>query len=95
MWKQDIEGRQVTVSLAGKDLIVNTDAVRNYLAGDGYYQTSEHHNTNDGAERDQTKWKGVGLDVLWFANLDHAQVFDKRSTRSILVQAVRAYCSPG
>ncbi|KAF2094527.1 hypothetical protein NA57DRAFT_46698 [Rhizodiscina lignyota] len=93
MWKQDIEGRQVTVSLAGKDLIVDTDAVRNYLTGDSDCQTAERHDTNNGPERDQTKWKGTGLDVLWYANLDHAQVFDKRSTRSVLVQAVRAYCS--
>jgi pimeloyl-ACP methyl ester carboxylesterase len=31
LWKKDIDGRNVTVSLAGKDLIVNTEAVRQYL----------------------------------------------------------------
>jgi hypothetical protein len=31
LWKKDIEGRNVTVSLAGKDLIVNSEAVRMYL----------------------------------------------------------------
>jgi pimeloyl-ACP methyl ester carboxylesterase len=31
LWKEDLEGRNVTVSLSGCDLIVNTDAVARYL----------------------------------------------------------------
>merc|ERR1712230_269180 len=32
LWKKDMQGRRVTVSLGGKDLIVNTEAVGRYLS---------------------------------------------------------------
>lgn len=32
LWKKDLEGRKVTVSLSGRDLIVDTEAVGRYLA---------------------------------------------------------------
>ncbi|KAF2759862.1 hypothetical protein EJ05DRAFT_312137 [Pseudovirgaria hyperparasitica] len=35
----------------------------------------------------------AGLRVLWFEGLDHAQVFDKRRTRRMLGNVVRAYCA--
>ncbi|KAK0958704.1 hypothetical protein LTR54_018501, partial [Friedmanniomyces endolithicus] len=38
LWKEELEGRRVTVSLAERDLIVNTDAVKRYLAGDSSEQ---------------------------------------------------------
>ncbi len=34
LWKKDMEGRNITVSLAGKDLIVNSEAVRRYLTSE-------------------------------------------------------------
>ncbi|MCJ1358971.1 MAG: hypothetical protein MMC33_008971 [Icmadophila ericetorum] len=37
-------------------------------------------------------WKGKGLDILWFEDLDHAQVFDSKRNRRKLVDIVRAYC---
>lgn len=37
-------------------------------------------------------WSGNGIDVLWFKELDHAQVFDKIATRRRLITAIRAYC---
>jgi len=37
-------------------------------------------------------WTGSGIDILWFKNLDHAQVFDRRATRRILISAIRSYC---
>jgi hypothetical protein len=36
-------------------------------------------------------WKQYGLNVLWFEHLDHAQVFDKARSRSIVAQAIRRY----
>lgn len=39
------------------------------------------------------KSKGEGLDVLWFPELDHAQVFDKKKTRRILENIIRGYCT--
>lgn len=40
-------------------------------------------------------WKGVGLDVLWFEDLDHAQVFDKARNRRRIINVIRAYCEDG
>jgi hypothetical protein len=33
LWKKDIGDRKVTVSLTGRDLMVNTEAAGRYLAG--------------------------------------------------------------
>lgn len=79
-----MEGRRVTVSLAGKDLIVDTEAVGRYLAQDGHVKIIEE-------EWKSRQWKGKGLDLLWFDNLDHAQVFDSRRNCKILGNVVRAY----
>ena len=82
LWKHELRGRNVTVSLSGRDLIVNTVTVARYLAGE------------DDLIEDQWRyrgWKGQGLDVVWFEELDHAQVFDKRKNRQKLVDIVRAY----
>jgi len=59
------------VALSGKDLIVDSNAVREYL----------------------TKEKSTNLDVLWFRDLDHAQVFDSKKNRDILVGVARRYCT--
>ncbi len=82
LWKEDIGDRRVTVVLGGKDLIVDTETVKSYLTDDG-----------SGKEgRKEGMWKGSGLDVLWYPQLDHAQVFDKKTTRKQLVDVTRRYC---
>jgi hypothetical protein len=40
-------------------------------------------------------WQGIGIDVLWFENCDHAQVFDKLARRRRLINAIRVYCECG
>lgn len=84
LWKEDIDGHQVTVSLSEQDLIVDTEAVGRYLAQEGEEMP--------GLEQwKRRKWKGKGLDILWFDKLDHAQVFDSRRNREILVNVIRGY----
>lgn len=87
LWKEDLRSHRVTVVLGGKDLIVNAEAVKAYLTD------------NESVSRDkgcwkEGVWKGDGMDVLWFPELDHGQVFDKKSTRATLVDIVRGYCVP-
>ncbi|KFY16295.1 hypothetical protein V492_01442 [Pseudogymnoascus sp. VKM F-4246] len=105
LWKEDLEGRDVTVSLAGRDLIVNTQAVGQYLA-DGSEDADEEGDeevpemSEDGDLLVQEGWKhrtwrGKGLDILWFDNLDHAQVFDTPTTRRPVLKAIRAYAASG
>jgi pimeloyl-ACP methyl ester carboxylesterase len=128
LWKKDLGGRNVTVSLSGRDLIVDTQAVGRYLnveslpkpcknSGNGKGHSSgilidfeDEDNSEEfglrlrggegsgGGETgvsDEWKnrpWRGTGTDVLWFKDLDHAQVFDKPATRRILIDAIRIYC---
>lgn len=134
LWKKDLEGRRVTVSLSGRDLIVDTEAVGRYLSegvsfGNGHSNEIGGHSgasvatgsrkedartrsrpseksqgrqgagTVSKAEKDveeeewkSRSWRGSGIDVLWFNDLDHAQVFDKASTRRRLLNAISKYC---
>ncbi|ATZ50766.1 hypothetical protein BCIN_06g02520 [Botrytis cinerea B05.10] len=140
LWKEDFEGRKVTASMAGRDLIVDTEAVGRYLScgnlsgrsmlslraanGDANGTVKSTSNVNvaplididesdareverpvdiygtradevDIEDEDEWKyreWKGVGTEVLWFGMLDHAQVFDKMSTRRRIIDVVRNYC---
>jgi pimeloyl-ACP methyl ester carboxylesterase len=112
MWKKDVEGfvndgRRLTVSLGGKDLIVNTEAVGRYLANSS---TNKEGKCGVGAGREnkdcislcsmenawkQRKWEGNGLDVLWFDHLDHGQAFDRNRMRANLVKVVQNYCESG
>ncbi|KAK7177821.1 alpha beta hydrolase fold family [Paraphaeosphaeria sporulosa] len=85
LWKEDIGNHRVTVVLGGKDLIVDTEIVKAYLTD------SESVRPAKGGWEERV-WKGDGLDVLWFPELDHGQVFDKKSTRVKLVKIVRSYC---
>jgi len=115
LWKEDLGGRNVTVSLAGRDLIVNTEAVGRYLAkgsGDKEEVEKEEEDSDlnvdavlvgEAAERETLMkeewkartWTGEGIDILWFEDLDHAQVFDKAATMEPLVHALRTYCRNG
>lgn len=109
MWDNDVEcflknGGRLTVTLGGKDLIVNTEAVGRHLAKysanralasdvrskDEDLDCSSAHPTEGWWKR--SKWQGVGLDVLWFGELDHGQVFAAKKARVELVKAVRGYC---
>ncbi|KAH8757942.1 hypothetical protein F5883DRAFT_502531 [Diaporthe sp. PMI_573] len=88
LWKEDIQNRRVAVSLAGSDLIVDTKVIRAYLTGgDDWFLAIE--NWENG------QWTGDDLDVLWFPEFHHGQVFDKKSTRARLVDIVRRFCIDG
>ncbi|KAH7118145.1 hypothetical protein B0J13DRAFT_532965 [Dactylonectria estremocensis] len=88
LWKEDIQGHRVTVVLASSDIVVNTKAIGAYLTGaDDWILETSHW--EDGI------WKGNGLDVLWFQDLDHGQVFDTRRMRGRLVNIVRRFCVEG
>lgn len=133
LWKKDLGSRKVTVSLGGRDLIVDTEAVGRYLSSNepvkpGYENGFMNGNGHDailidlesddelgsrmrmrggegsefdGGEEEHEEewkcrpWKGTGIDVLWFNDLDHAQVFDKKSTRRRLIRAIHEYCEDG
>lgn len=53
----------------------------------------ESDDTLEGDEEwKERAWKGEGIDVLWFKDLDHAQVFDKAPSRKRLISCILSYC---
>ena len=85
LWKEDIQGHRVTVVLAGRDIVIDTKAIWAYLT-DSADRIRDTTDWKDGA------WKGDGLNVLWFHDLDHGQVFGQKKKRTRLVQIVRRFC---
>lgn len=94
LWKEDLQGKKVAVSLAGSDQIVDAKEVRKYLEGDG------EHDSGDGegnrAEEIQssgkmTRWAKDDLEVLFYPGLDHATVFDTRERRKGLTDIVHKF----
>ena len=83
LWKDELGDRPVTVSLAEKDLIVNTGAVRRYL------ESPKH----DSMSIDEKTGIGSGVEVIWNQHIDHAQVFDTIGRRRRVIAAIRKYCA--
>lgn len=112
MWNKDVEdfvhdGKRLTVSLGGKDLIVKTEAVRSYLTSSGANQARRcgvgGNHEDEGCVSSypsEDSWErrirnGNGLEVLWFEQLDHGQAFDKIAARARLVKVAQDYCKKG
>ena len=80
----------ILINLEGDDISASTSEVR----------MCEGNGTDSEALGDGEKWKyrarkGTGIDVLWFKELDHAQVFDRKNTRGRVIQAIHHYCENG
>ena len=111
LWRERIvelmvkNGMRFTASLAGRDLIVDTQAVGAYLVGRKRCDTVvvadaekiKHMELKvDGADNAEEAWKtwkrkGEGLEVMWWEGLDHAQVFDTEARRIKLIEVLVAY----
>ncbi|KAF9697633.1 hypothetical protein EKO04_004350 [Ascochyta lentis] len=83
LWKEDLRGHDVTVSLGGRDLIVDTTAVGKYISGVDL--KSEDRTWKD------AEWKGEGIETIWWPTADHAQVFEKQEGRTKLAHVLREY----
>ncbi|KAK0310132.1 hypothetical protein LTR82_014955 [Friedmanniomyces endolithicus] len=110
LWRDHImgmvdEGMKITVSLASRDLIVDTKAVGAYLmenevpdpvvvedVAKGAHMELEVKGHDRGGLAWKTRpWLGKGLEVLWWDDLDHAQVFDDKGKRAKLVEVLVVY----
>lgn len=80
LWKEDLEGEVVAVVLSGMDQIVDAPEVREYLTGDA---------------EPRFKWKRDGLEVLYYADIDHAQVFDTQRRRRPLIEILHDFAQIG
>lgn len=100
------KGMRLTASLAHRDLIVDTPSVGEYLmegqvpdpvvvadGKEGAAMELEVGGRNQNAGDWKTRqWKGKGVEVLWWDDLDHAQVFDTQEQRAKLVEVLVIYC---
>ncbi len=99
-------GMKMTASLSSHDLIVDTQGVGMYLTEhivpdpvvkedeDGRTKMELQVGEDAYGTAHQWKhrpWKGKGLEVMWWEGLDHAQVFDKLSTRRRLIDVIVQY----
>ncbi|KAK0611779.1 hypothetical protein B0T14DRAFT_335224 [Immersiella caudata] len=84
--------RKVAVCLAGRDLIVDTKSVARYMLSEGNFGDVPEQDGFD-ADVDWELSGSEGVDVLWFAGLDHAQVFEGKRSRERMVDLVRRYCT--
>jgi pimeloyl-ACP methyl ester carboxylesterase len=97
-------GINITASLGGRDVIVDTHAVRNYLAMHAVPRLASKMEKDcrehwDGKADDGVgvggwgtrNWEGKGLEILWFDHLGHAQAFDSPEARKKLANTLREY----
>ena len=84
LWKEDVQGRLLSVALSGQDLIVDTLTVGRYLA-------NGHIGTLQDEDWQEQPWKGEDFDLLWFQHKDHAQIFDDEKDYKRLTRVVRDY----
>ena len=87
LWREDMANRKITVVLSGRDLIVDTEAVGRYL--------TKRNNLPVPTDWKHGPWRGEGLDIIWFEDLDHAQVFDRITDYGTLARVVTEYSSKG
>jgi hypothetical protein len=82
LWKDELRNRDVTVALGGKDVVVNTPTVREYLLGSREWGGNE-------------SWTGNGLDLVWFEGFNHAEMFDWKTSYRMLAEILREYSVNG
>lgn len=86
----------ITVSLSGRDQIVDARAVCAYLTGNNDPEDGEEVQANHGCGKGRagvppSRWEQDGLEVLYFPEMDHATVLDTPRDRAPLLAALRRF----
>ncbi|KAI9711198.1 MAG: hypothetical protein M1820_002185 [Bogoriella megaspora] len=91
MWKEDVSDLRVCVWLAGRDIIAPTGEIKAYLTrvkdgGEGWGRGQW--------DEEGVSWRSQGQavekKVVWCEDVDHAQIFDRKEWRKMLVEEVRS-----
>lgn len=99
IWKEDLLShqdaepryrRKVAVCLAGRDILVDTSSVAQYLAGFRVAGTGQAEGGAAGVHQ-----AAAEVEVLMFPMLDHAEIFGSPSESKRLVGLIRSYCGAG
>ncbi|KUJ11645.1 uncharacterized protein LY89DRAFT_710126 [Mollisia scopiformis] len=91
LWKEDFEGRRWTVMLSELDIIVAVDAIGSYLTRPEGLKALQDDRLE--SEWKTTKWTGGKLDVMWLKGLNHAEVFDTKRDRKMVIDIAMSYSS--
>jgi pimeloyl-ACP methyl ester carboxylesterase len=91
LWKEGLKGRRWTVMLSELDIIVAADAIGSYLARPEGVKALE--DDRQPSEWKTTKWTGGELDVIWLKGLNHAEVFDTKRDRKMVIDIAMNYSS--
>src|ERR1700761_2075530 len=90
LWKDEIKGRPMIVVLSEKDIIVDTPRLLKYLTSDSELGARVYSSKNYPHSH---KNLGLGgLDILWYDQINHAEVFDTAKNRRLLVEVLNWYC---
>ncbi|KAG4439499.1 hypothetical protein IFR05_005035 [Cadophora sp. M221] len=89
LWKEDLKGRRWTVMLSELDIIVAADAIGKYLTRPEGFKALD--DDREGSEWKSTTWTGGKLDVMWLKGLNHAEVFDTKRDRKMLIDIALSY----
>ena len=76
LWKEELEGLQCAIVLAGQDSVLDAKEVWRYL-------TSQSEAVEEWTERKIT--------VRWLEELDHSQVFRTKESREPMVELLRRF----
>lgn len=95
LWKEDIAGLPLTVSLSGSDIIVPTKAVWRYLtvsSGESNGSPSFDEGGDELFVDNTIEWDRGLLKVLWFERFNHADLFASKGATRGVAKVVRDYC---
>lgn len=88
LWKEEYEGKKVGMVVSGRDIILNGPRLLQYLIAD----QPEIERSSIGALNGAERIKCGELEVLWFKNLNHAEVFENQKEMKALVDMVWEFC---
>ena len=91
LWKDDLKGRRWTIFLSELDIIVAADAIGRYLTRPDGVKALE--DDRQASEWRTTEWTGGELDVIWLKGLNHAEVFDTKRDRKMVIDIAMNYSS--
>ena len=83
LWKEDLVDKNVGVVLSGRDQIVDTREVWHYLTGEDL--------PNDQSGTAPLGWKKDNWEVLYYPDLDHANVFDTATLRQPIIGIITKF----
>ena len=91
LWKDELVGRRWTIMLSELDIIVASEAIGSYLSRpEGVKALEDKRQAGDWKT---THWTGGDLDVIWLKGLNHAEVFDTRRDRKMVIDIAMNYSS--